>query len=35
MRLIGWEPIRESTSFNQANGSTPARWQDDDNTSRG
>jgi len=28
MRLIGWEPMRESTSLNQANGSTPARWQE-------
>ena len=28
MRLIGWEAMRESTSLNQANGSTPARWQD-------
>jgi len=28
MRLIGWEPMRESASLNQANGSTPARWQE-------
>jgi hypothetical protein len=28
MRLIGWEPMRESTFLNQANGSTPARWQE-------
>jgi hypothetical protein len=28
MRLIGWEAIRDSTFWNQANGSTPARWQE-------
>ncbi len=28
MRLIGYGPMRESTSLNQANGSTPARWQE-------
>ena len=28
MRLIGWQAMRESTSLNQANGSTPARWQE-------
>ncbi|HUE02923.1 MAG TPA: hypothetical protein VMR62_25370 [Bryobacteraceae bacterium] len=28
MRLIGWEAIRDSTSLNQANGSTPTRWQE-------
>ena len=28
MRLIGWELMRESTSLNQAKGSTPARWQE-------
>jgi len=28
MRLIGWEAIRDSASWNQAKGSTPARWQE-------
>ena len=28
MRVMGWEAMRESTSLNQANGSTPARWQE-------
>jgi hypothetical protein len=28
MRLMGWEAMRESTSLNQVNGSTPARWQE-------
>ena len=28
IRLMGWVAMRESTSLNQAKGSTPARWQD-------
>ena len=26
IRLMGWVAMRESTSLNQAKGSTPARW---------